>query len=121
MDTSGEITLWRAPSQACADPEGEVKKGFDPGQYPGQGLYLALFKSVAEGFQRCYGNGLQEMHLSKDVFEELVRQGIIRPDSFYPEGQSWHVLPDCIAAFNEAMLQGSEGHYHPSFQGVDHG
>jgi hypothetical protein len=111
MAASAEVVLWRAPSAACLDPGREMREGFDPAHYPGEGVYLASDKHLALDFQRCYRNGLQEMHLPTDAFEKLLEQGVIRPDGYYPPGQSWHVAQEQIPAFNEAMSHAPVARY----------
>jgi hypothetical protein len=108
-----EITLWRAPSAGCTDAALEIVEGYQAERYPGKGVYVASNRLVAEDFRRCYANGMQELHLPRPVFDRLVKAGIIQPDSYFPEGQSWHIPPDGVATFNEAIRLGNANVYHP--------
>jgi hypothetical protein len=112
MASAGEVTLWRAPSPKCRDPQREIRDGFDPADYPGEGLFFASHRLVADAFLGYYLNGLQELHVDETLFAELVAQGVILPDGFYPAGQSWHVLPADIDAFNKAWQQASPAQYY---------
>jgi hypothetical protein len=71
-----------------------------------------LDRELAHEWQDVYENGLQQIHLPRSVFEELIRQGIIRPDGYYP-GRSCYVPPDGLAIFNDAIAQGSPNLYEP--------
>ena len=107
------VKLWKAPSPSCLYPEKEVREGFDPVNYPGLGVFLATEKSVAEGFEKCYEKGLQEIPLSQAVFDTFVKQGILQADLYYPFGQAWHVPEDALEEFNEALKSAGLGQYHP--------
>ncbi len=113
MPPGNEVTIWRAPSPHCRHPAREIIDGFDPADYPGNGLYLATDQLLAESFQPCHGNGLQEMFMPRDLFDDLIDRGIIQPDGYYAPGRSWHVLPADLAAFNAAIRQGTPNRYHP--------
>jgi hypothetical protein len=108
-----EVTLWRAPQGDWKDAAREVKEGYVHEHYPAQGPYFATEKAVAVAFQYCYRNGMQEIHLPRLVFEDLVQKGLIQPDGFYLPGQSWHVPSDGLAVFNRAIQLGSPNEYHP--------
>jgi hypothetical protein len=111
MDPPEEVTLWKAP-QAGRNPAAEVMTGFDPVEYPGDGPYFALDRELAEEWQRIYGNGLQVFHIPRALYDDLLRQGVIRPDAYYP-GRSCHVLPSGLSAFNNSIAQGSPNVYLP--------
>jgi hypothetical protein len=91
----------------------EVVDGFDPEQYPGEGPYFATVRKIAEGYQETYGNGMQKIFLPRVLFEELLRQGIIRPDMCYEAGQCYHVPASGLRLFNEAMKLGTPNVYEP--------
>ena len=101
MDPADEKTLWKAP-QKGRDARKELMDGFDPNDYPGDGPYFAFEREFAERWAKVYQNGLQEVRLSRLVFEELARQGLIMEDSYYP-GQACHVLPAGLGVFNESI------------------
>ncbi len=111
MNPTDEVTLWKAP-QKGRDGAAEVASGFDPNVYPGNGPYFAFARDFAEGWQDIYENGLQEIHLPRTLFEDLVQKGVIQSDSYCP-GQSCHVPAAGLAAFNQAIQQGSPNVYHP--------
>lgn len=113
MANGNDVVLWRAPSPECADPAREIGEGFEPERYPGDGPYFATYKQVAEEFQRCYGNGMQEIHLPQMLFDTMIEQGFLKPDGYYPPGQSWHVTADDLPAFNAAIKHGEPNRYYP--------
>lgn len=113
MSDQETIILWRAPNRKCQDPAMELLEGFSPDNYPGPGLFLATFKAVAEEFSACYENGLQEIHLTGPVFQDLVNRGIIKPDCFFPKDQSWHVPEDQLVYFNEVLKLSIVARYIP--------
>ena len=86
-------------------------EGFDPVHYPGDGVYFTTNLPLALEFQRCYGNGLQEIKLPTELFKKLVEEGVMQPDYYYPGGQSWHVPPDRIPELNKAVRGKSNGDY----------
>jgi hypothetical protein len=108
-----EVTLWRAVPPGCRDPVGEVGTGYAAADYPGNGPYFATDRQIADAFALCYGCGIQELHIPRVLFEELVKRGVIQPDGYYPPGQSWHVPPGGLADFNAAIQQGTPNRYHP--------
>ena len=112
-ESSDAVTLWKAPGKGRTGAAGEVRAGFDPAEYPGDGPYFATDKSIAEGFQQSYGNGLQEINIPRSTFDELVQRGVIRMDGYYEPGRSWHVPADRLAEFNEAVKQGATNQFHP--------
>ncbi len=106
-----EVTLWKAP-QPGRDGAREVVAGFDPQAYPGKGPYFALDEQLAREYQSNYQNGLQELYLPQSLFDDLVRQGVIVADPFYP-GRSCHVPSGDLPRFNEAIKHGTPNVYHP--------
>jgi hypothetical protein len=106
-----EVTLWKAPQQG-RDAIAEVTRGFEPAVYPGDGPFFALELQLAEQWRAVYRNGLQEIHVPRPLFEDLLRQGVIQPDTYYP-GRSCHVPPPGLVLFNQAILQGTPNAYHP--------
>ena len=100
-----EVILWKAP-QPGRPAEREIIDGFDPQLYPGNGPYFATVKAIAVGFSNIYGNGLQEIHFSRAVFDDLVARGVIVADTFYDPNESYHVPAARLTEFNEAMKQG---------------
>ena len=100
-----EVILWKAP-QLGRRAEQEIVDGFDPQQYPGNGPYFTTVKAIAEGFASIYGNGLQEIHFSRMVFDNLVARGVIVADTFYDPNESYCVPAARLTEFNEAMKQG---------------
>jgi hypothetical protein len=113
MTLPGEIAMWRAPTRRCGDPLGEVQNGFAAADYPGNGLYFATFKPIADSFQFHYRNGLQEFFMPQIEFDALVLKSVIMPDKLYPDGQCWYVPPVGLAEFNACTQLGSPGHYYP--------
>jgi hypothetical protein len=111
LDGPEEVTLWKAP-QAGRPAAQEMIDGFDRLRYPGDGPYFASDKALAEVFEGIYQNGMQEIRIPKDRFEELIRLGVLQPDSYYPSGSSYHVPPDGLALFNDAIRMGSPNLYH---------
>jgi RHS repeat-associated protein len=109
---AAEVTLYKAP-QAGRDPIPELTNGFDPKQYPGEGPFLAVDPSIAEGFQNSYQNGMQKFTMSASSFADLTSRGIIQSDSYYAPGQSINVPPEGLDEFNKAILQGSPNTYTP--------
>ena len=112
-ESSDVVTLWKAPGKGRTGAASEVTNGFDPAKYPGDGPYFATDKSIAESFQRSYGNGLQEINIPRSKFDELVNKGVIKVDGYYDAGKSWHVPADRLAEFNEAIGQGPANQFHP--------
>ena len=112
--TGDEVTLWRAPSLACRDPAREVLHGYEPSDYPGNGPYFTAVKDIAKGFAACYGRGMQELHMPRDLFETLIQRGDVQPDGWYGPGESWHVPPGGLAEFNAAIAQGTANKYDPT-------
>jgi hypothetical protein len=100
-----EVILWKAP-QPGRPAEQEIIDGFDPQLYPGNGPYFATIKAIAVGFANIYGNGLQEIHFPKTVFDDLVGRGVILADTFYDPDESYYVPAARLTEFNEAMKQG---------------
>lgn len=111
MAPPDEVPLWKAP-QKGRDAIHEITSGYDPDQYPGDGPYFALDKALAVEFEAIYGNGLQEIRMPRSLFDELVRLGVIRRDTYYPT-RSCHVPPVGLPDFNEAINQGTPNEYHP--------
>ena len=100
-----EVILWKAP-QPSRRAEQEIVDGFDPQLYSGNGPYFTTVKAIAEGFASIYGNGLQEIHFSRAVFDDLVARGVIVADTFYDPNESYYVPAARLTEFNEAMKQG---------------
>ena len=100
-----EVILWKAP-QPRRLAEKEMTEGFDPQSYPGNGPYFATVKEIAEGFANIYGNGLQEIHLAKTVFDGLVMSDVIVADAFYDVDESYYVPAVKLVEFNEAIKKG---------------
>lgn len=107
-----EVVLWRAPRPGCRYPEREVLGGYEPADYPGAGVFFARYKPIADSFRQCYQNGLQEIRMSLELFDMLVEQGVMEPDTYYPSGQSWHVPSARLPAFNRIVQQGKQNVYH---------
>ena len=101
------VSLWRAPTRQKSNPEQEVVDGFDLQEYPGAGVFFATFLPIAQDFQRCYENGLQEIRLPASVVQDLMDRGVLQPDVYYLEGQSWHVPQARLGEFNQAFRQSS--------------
>jgi hypothetical protein len=112
-ESSETVTLWKAPGKGRTGVADEVTSGFDPAKYPGDGAYLASDKAIAEGFQKSYGNGLQEINIPRSTFDELVHKGVIKVDGYYEAGRSWHVPADKLAEFNAAIKQSTTNKFHP--------
>jgi hypothetical protein len=60
-------------------------EGFDADHYPDLGLFLATHQPLAEEFQRCYENGLQEMHMPAHVFKDWSKEVSSNPTSISPK------------------------------------
>src|SRR5947209_3343680 len=112
MAAADEVVLWKAP-QPGRDPGKELIEGFEPRDYPGNGPYFTTVRAIAEGYLRHYGAGLQVIYLPRELFAELLRQGIIVADPLYPDGESYHVPPAGLAVFNAALAQGPPNEYQP--------
>lgn len=108
----GEVVLWKAPQQG-RDAAQEIADGFDPISYPNDGPYFTTDISIAEGFALLYQAGLQEIFILEGLFNELITRGVIRCDSYYPLGVSYHVPASGLGAFNHAIQQGSANQFHP--------
>lgn len=50
--------------------------------------------------------------MSLELFDMLVEQGVMEPDTYYPSGQSWHVPSARLPAFNRIVQQGKQNVYH---------
>lgn len=114
MADQDEVTLWKAP-QRSRDAAAEVAAGFDPREYPGDGPYFALDLELAKDWEKIYQNGIQAVHIPRRLYEDLVNRQVIVPDSYCP-GRSCHVPPVGLAAFNEAIRQGTTGTYGPHME-----
>lgn len=106
--------LWKAP-QPRRDAARELIDGFDSAAYPGNGPYFSVVREIAVEFQDSYQAGLQEIHVPRLLFESLGQKGIIQTDPFYTKGESWHVPPDGLDEFNNAIKQGTQNLYHPQW------
>lgn len=111
MGAVDEVTLWKAP-QPGRDGAREISDGFDPKEYPGNGPYFTTVQAVAEDYLRAYQAGMQVIHLPRSVFKELIRQGILLPDPYYPDDEGYHVPAAGLAVFNAAIRQGTPNEYH---------
>jgi hypothetical protein len=63
------VVLWRGVPKGICDPALEFAEGFNSQSYPGDGVYFASFLAIAQDFQRCYENGLQEIGLPSAEFK----------------------------------------------------
>lgn len=109
------VVLWRAPNRTTLDPASEVASGFLAESYPGDGLYLATNAMIAMEFAKAYENGLQQIEIPADVFEQMKVDGVVLADGYYRPGSSWRVPPEMLAAFNATMLAHGISRYdHPS-------
>src|SRR5438093_441422 len=99
---SDVVILWRAPSVFSRYPEREVVDGFSPSDYPGNGPYFATDLRIALDWAYHYRRGLQQIHLDRTLFDRLVNEGILAPDGYYGQGQSWHVPNEKLDRFNLA-------------------
>lgn len=112
MPSPDEVVLWKAP-QPGRDPAREIAGGFEPRMYPGNGPYFTRDKTLAVVYQRHYLAGLQEIHLPRVLFEDLLTRGMVVEDPMYPPGISYHVPPLGLSEFNAAINQGSPNVFHP--------
>ena len=53
MASADEVTLWRGVPPGRPDPAREVVDGYAAGDYPGDGVYLATARRIAEDFAAC--------------------------------------------------------------------
>ena len=111
MAESDEIVLYKAP-QKGRDASNEVVNGFDPALYTENGPYFTTVRTIAQGFQEIYRNGMQKLYLPKAIFEELLEQGIIGPDLYYKPGR-YHVPASALRQFNEAIRLGTQNFHEP--------
>src|SRR5262249_25748098 len=107
-----------APQPGRSGLEGEVAGNFDPARYPGEGgsgegVFFATHRPIAADLQGSYQNGMQEINIPRPVFNQLVQDGVILPDTYHPAGQSWHVPTNRIPDFNAAIRNGTNNTYHP--------
>lgn len=110
------VTLWKAPQAKILNPAEQLQKGFSPVDYPLNGPYFALDKSLSvENFQpyKGYQNGLQEINILKSHFDDLLMRGIIKPDTYYEPGRSVHVPATGLHEFNRIIQLGPPNKYHP--------
>jgi hypothetical protein len=112
MPSQDDVILWKAP-QPGRDGAREIAKGFDPQMYPGNGPYFTTDDMLAERYQRHYLAGLQEIHMPRPVFEDLMSRGVIVEDPMYPPGIGYHVPPSSLPEFNLAIQQGNPNVFHP--------
>ncbi len=107
------VDLWKAPSSSRPQSQilDELENGFDPANYPGNGPYFATNRRTAEDFLRNYDNGLQQIRIPREQYDNLVRQSVIQPDPWLP-GDSIHVPPDLLERFNEALKSGPSNILH---------
>lgn len=119
--SSGEVDLWKAPEPGRNGAR-ELVDGFDPQVYPGNGPYFTTDQNLAEAYQRHYQAGLEEIHMPRETFDDLLGRGIILEDPLYPAGVSYHVPPSGLSEFNRAMQQGGPNVFHAqSCAHVPHG
>jgi hypothetical protein len=110
MASLDKVALWKAP-QPGRDAAREICDGFDPKDYPGNGPYFTTVRTIAEEYLKVYQAGMQLVHLPRLSFDELTRKGVIVPDPFYPDGESYHVPPAGLVLFNAAMQQGDPNQF----------
>src|SRR5438874_1163763 len=103
MPDDDEVVLRKAP-QPGQDGARELVDGFDAQTYPGLGPFFASVEDAADQVQKAYQNGMQEIRLPADQFQDLVHRGIVCPDPLSPAGTAWHVPADGLPELN-AIVQ----------------
>jgi len=105
------VTLWKAPARGRTGVADEVVNGYDPKRYPDNGPYFSTTRSVAEEYQYHYQNGLQEINIPKNEYDDLLNREMINVDGY--EVDSVHVPPENLDEFNKAIQKGPPNVYHP--------
>jgi len=103
-------TLWKAPQRGRAGAQQEMIDGYSAKNYPGDGPFFSTDRSVAEGYQRHYENGLQEVKILQKKYDQMANDGTIQTDSL--EKASVHVPESGLGRFNDALQQGPSNTYH---------
>ena len=116
-NTQCDTTLYKAPLRGRSTAADEVVNGYSPANYPGNGPHFSSTRTLAEEFQFRYQNGLQEINIPSNRFDELVAEGIIQPDPEYSLGYSWFVPAENLPAFNQAIQTGGPNVYTPQLPG----
>jgi hypothetical protein len=110
LETKSLLLDWVGPSKKRRrgrDGAAELANGFSPSNYPGDGAFFARDKSLAEGFQESYENGLQRVDiLSKDY--RAMEGTTILDDTYYAAGRSVRVPPSGLQRFNQAIKSTSK-------------
>ena len=81
----------------------ELRNGFDPNNYPGEGVFLGDL-NVAKSYLEhgTYSNGIQKFTIPGKTAEELRDMGIIE-EVFDYAGDAWRVKPENISVFNSLL------------------
>ncbi len=98
------VTLWKAPRPSNSNAAAEVVDGYSPNDYPGDGAFFSLDRSVAQKYQFHYQNGLQSIQMPRKVFEQMIKVGVIQND-FY-ERDSVNIPASGLKQFNSQITSG---------------
>jgi len=80
----------------------ELRNGFDPKKYPGEGVFVTDNLAIAQKYEKPYGNGIQKFTMDDDKFKLLQDKKIMVRDGW--ETDSWQIKgPENIKAFNDAL------------------
>lgn len=66
-------------------------------------LHFVNAREIAEGFKVHYQNGLYEIKLSQETFDDFVERGILVRDGYYDPGKSFYVPENRLEEFNNAI------------------
>ena len=113
--------LWRACPPRISNPVDEIAGAFDPQDYVDDGFIHAgpyfgvdaAWQGVSEGFEVTYGNGIQEILLPGNIYDDMLENGTIVPDGFYPSGTAVYAPTESLSVFNRCIQQGPDNIYHP--------
>lgn len=98
-----DVVLFRAPQRSQANPEHVILDGFSA--EAGGMVHFATVREISESFQNQgpYSNGLFEVSIPKEKFDEFVANGILVADGYYPPKQSYYVPESKLKDFNDAI------------------
>lgn len=105
------VSLYKAPRAGRTGVADEVVEGFSPDRYPGNGPYFTSDPRIAAEYMFNYRNGMQEIQIPRDLYDQMVSDGVIVRD--LRETASVHVPAEGLERFNEAMRKGPPNVYHP--------
>ena len=89
--------FYKAPQRGRSQDQirDEILNGFDPKNYPDEGVFFTDRLSIAQKYEFNYENGIQKFTMDDGVFNNLTDKRIIQIDTL--ESNAWHVKgPDNI-------------------------